>query len=53
MKHVISTICNRFEKRCNTSYLGIVNGMPPSDESEEELMEYLEELKEKDGLERE
>jgi hypothetical protein len=53
MQHVISTICNRFEKWWNTSYLGVVNGMPPSDESEEELMEYLEELKTNDGLERE
>lgn len=45
MKHVISTICHRVVVWYKPSWPSVVNGMQPSDESEEELLEYLKEIR--------
>lgn len=45
MKHVISTISHRVVAWCKPSWESIVNGMLPSEESEEELLEYLKEIR--------
>lgn len=47
MKHVISTICHRVVAWCKPSWESVVNGggMQSSDESEEELLEYLKEIR--------
>ena len=45
MKHVISTIYHRVVAWCKPSWESVVNGMQPFDESEEELLEYLKEIR--------